>query len=90
MRSCPNAPLCIPFPYRRYAYYFGARHFLITTRSTDTDKVRSAFSDILTNGDGATLTVMTVDTAKPEDMTRLCDVAKKAKPPLRSVRRPDL
>jgi len=31
----------------RYAYYNGARHFLITTTKEDTEKVKALFRDIL-------------------------------------------
>ena len=35
----------------RYAYYNGARHFLITTTKEDTEKVKALFRDILDNAD---------------------------------------
>lgn len=37
----------------RYAYYNGARHFLITTRSADTEKVKAMFRDILDNAEAS-------------------------------------
>ena len=68
----------------RYAYYNGARHFLITTRSTDTEKIRGLFRDILDNAD-VTIEVMTVDTASEADMKRLTDRAHAVSPPVKSI-----
>lgn len=72
----------------RYAYYHGARHFLITTRASDTAKTREAFRDVLDDGEqakGLTIEVMTVDTAKEDDVARLCRRAHQMDPPVRAV-----
>ena len=68
----------------RYAYYNGARHFLITTRSADTEKTKALFRDILDNPE-VTMEVMTVDTAKEEDVKALTDKAHKMSPPVKSI-----
>ena len=68
----------------RYAYYNGARSFLITTRSTDTEKVRGMFRDIL-DDPAVKMEVMTIDTASEEEMKKLTDRAHKISPPVKSI-----
>ena len=68
----------------RYAYYNGARSFLITTRSADTQKVKAMFSDILDNPD-VKMEVLTIDTASEADMKVLTDRAHKIKPAVKSI-----
>lgn len=68
----------------RFAYFNGARHFLITTRSADTEKTKAAFRDIV-DQPGVTLEVLTIDTGKEEDVTKLVNHAKAMKPPLCSI-----
>lgn len=68
----------------RYAFDHGAKHFLITTRSANTEKVKASFSD-LTKNPGVTLEVVTTDTGKEEDVKALCAKAKAMSPPTKSI-----
>jgi len=68
----------------RYAFDQGAKHFLITTRSANTDKVKAAFSD-LTAHTGVTFEVLTIDTGNEADVKKLCAHAKTMSPPVKSV-----
>ena len=68
----------------RYAFDHGAKHFLITTRSVDTGKVKAAFADI-TKHEGVTFEVLTIDTGKEADVKTLCAKARAMSPPVKSV-----
>jgi acyl transferase domain-containing protein/NADPH:quinone reductase-like Zn-dependent oxidoreductase/thioester reductase-like protein/acyl carrier protein len=68
----------------RYAYYNGARSFLITTRSADTERVRGLFRDILDDA-SVKMEVMTVDTGSEADMKKLTDRAHEISPPVKSI-----
>jgi acyl transferase domain-containing protein/NADPH:quinone reductase-like Zn-dependent oxidoreductase/thioester reductase-like protein/acyl carrier protein len=68
----------------RYAYYNGARSFLITTRSADTERVRGLFQDILDDA-SVKMEVMTVDTGSEADMKKLTDRAHEISPPVKSI-----
>jgi len=68
----------------RYACDHGAKHFLITTRAANTDKVKAAFSDI-TKHAGVTIEVLTIDTGNEADVKKLCAHAKAMSPPVKSV-----
>jgi NAD(P)-dependent dehydrogenase (short-subunit alcohol dehydrogenase family) len=67
-----------------YALQKGARHFIITTRSEEPEAVRAKFEMVLRE-QGASLTVVRVDTGEEEDVRRLMEVAKTASPPVRSI-----
>lgn len=62
----------------------GVRHFIIPTRQGDTPKVRAQVKYILETP-GATMTIVAADMGKKEDLQKVMQIARTARPPLKKI-----